>query len=174
MKPRPHSPPCSAAVTSSDSLRKPWLRKLGVALAALLAIAAGKRVTEPPAPVLAPVLGAESWEFTHKEDTLLDVAARAGVGFIPLSALNPGVDVWIPPENTKLRLPTDYVLPDTPHAGLVINIPEMRLFDYTRDPNAPTVYAVAVGDIGDPTPISEFRVGEKRVDPVWRVPASIR
>ena len=125
-------------------------------------------------PVLAPVLGAESWEYTHKDDTLLDVAARAGVGFIPLAALNPGVDVWVPPENTKLRLPSDYVLPDTPHEGLVINVPEMRLYDYTQDPNSPTVLAVAVGDIGDPTPIAEFKVGNKRVDPVWTVPESIR
>ncbi len=124
--------------------------------------------------MLAPVLGAESWEYTHEKDTLLDVAARAGVGFIPLSALNPGVDVWIPDANTRLRLPTDYVLPDTPHVGLVINIPEMRLYDYTRDPNSPTVLSVAVGDILDPTPIAEFKVGRKRENPTWTVPASIR
>jgi L,D-transpeptidase ErfK/SrfK len=141
--------------------------------AALAFIAAAKQA-EPPAPVLAPAQGAETWEYTHKSDTLLDVAARAGVGFIPLSALNPGIDVWVPPEGVRLRLPSDYVLPDTPHTGLVINIPEMRLYDYTLDPNAPSVLAVAVGDILDPTPIGEFRVGRKRIDPVWTVPESIR
>ena len=135
---------------------------------------AAAKPSEPPAPPLAPVQGAESWEYTHKSDTLLDVAARAGVGFLPLSALNPDVDVWVPVEDTRLRLPSDYVLPDTPHAGLVINVPEMRLYDYTRDPNAPTVLSVAVGDIEDPTPIAEFRIGQKRTDPVWTVPESIR
>ncbi|MFI5315607.1 MAG: L,D-transpeptidase family protein [Myxococcota bacterium] len=147
-------------------------RLLSIALAALTALAASRR--EPPAPQLAPVLGAESFEFTHKDDTLLDVAARSGVGIIPLTALNPGVDVWIPKEGTRVRLPTDYVPPDTPHAGLVINVPEMRLYDYTRDPNSPTVLAVAVGDIQDPTPIGDFKVGQKRIDPVWNVPESIR
>jgi L,D-transpeptidase ErfK/SrfK len=139
----------------------------------LLVTVAAKRA-DPPPPLLAPVLGAESWEYLHKSDTLLDVAARAGVGFLALRALNPDVDVWVPTEGTRLRLPSDYVLPDTPHVGLVINIPEMRLYDYTRDPNTPTVFAVAVGDILDPTPIGEFKVGRKRVDPVWTVPESIR
>ncbi|HTO53770.1 MAG TPA: L,D-transpeptidase family protein [Myxococcota bacterium] len=124
--------------------------------------------------MLAPVQGAESYEFTHEDDTLLDVAARASVGFIPLHTLNPDVDVWIPPENTRLRLPTDYILPDAPHVGLVINVPELRLYDYTQSADSPTVLAVAVGDIGDQTPIQDFRVGGKRVDPVWNVPESIR
>jgi L,D-transpeptidase ErfK/SrfK len=152
------------------SLRPGWL---GVAFAALVGVAAAKQ-GPLPAPVLAPVQGAETWEYTHKADTLLDIAVRAGVGFLPLSALNPGVDVWVPPEGVRLRLPSEYVLPDTPHTGIVINIPEMRLYDYTRDPNNPTVLAVAVGDIQDPTPIGDFKVGQKRVDPAWTVPESIR
>ena len=125
-------------------------------------------------PPLPPVLGAESWEYTHEKDTLLDVAARSGVGIIPLMALNPDVDVWIPPPETKVRLPTDYVLPDAPHEGLVLNVPEMRLFDYTRDKVTPTVLAIAVGDITDPTPLGEFKIGQKRTDPVWTVPESIK
>jgi L,D-transpeptidase ErfK/SrfK len=139
-----------------------------IALAALALVAAA---VPPPLP---PVLGAESFEYTHEKDTLLDVAARSSVGIIPLMALNPDVDVWIPPANTRVRLPTDYVLPDVPHEGLVLNVPEMRLFDYTRDKATPTVLAVAVGDITDPTPIGEFKVGQKRTDPVWTVPASIK
>jgi len=152
------------------SLRPGWL---GIAFAALVGVGAAKQVPLP-APVLAPVQGAETWEYTHKADTLLDIAVRAGVGFIALSALNPGVDVWVPPEGVRLRLPSEYVLPDAPHTGIVINIPEMRLYDYTRDPNNPTVLPVAVGDIQDPTPIGDFKVGQKRVDPAWTVPESIR
>lgn len=158
---------------SSDSQRKRSPLSLLLALGVGLGLIAARK-PDPPPPILAPVQGAESYEYTHEQDTLLDVAARAGVGFIPLQALNPGVDVWIPEPNTRVRLPTDYILPDTPHVGLVINVPEMRLYDYTRDPNSPTVLAVAVGDITDPTPLRDFKVGEKRTDPVWTVPESIR
>jgi len=153
----------------SSARARLWIA--GVAAVALLAARKGE---PPPIPQLAPVQGAESYEYTHEQDTLLDVAARAGVGFIPLTALNPEIDVWVPPVNSRVRLPTDYILPDAPHSGLVINVPEMRLYDYTTDPNNPIVLAVAVGDIQDPTPVREFRVGGKRVDPVWTVPESIR
>jgi L,D-transpeptidase ErfK/SrfK len=64
------------------------------------------------------------------------------------------------------------LLPQVPHAGLVVNIPEMRLYDFgVKD--GPEVLAVAIGDAEDATPIGEFRVGTKRIDPEWRVPASI-
>jgi L,D-transpeptidase ErfK/SrfK len=157
---------------SSDSQRKRSPLSLLLALGVGLGLIAARKPDPPP--TLAPVQGAESYEYTHEQDTLLDVAARAGVGFIPLQALNPDVDVWIPKPNTRVRLPTEYILPDTPHVGLVINVPEMRLYDYTRDPNSPTVLAVAVGDITDPTPLRDFKVGQKRTDPVWTVPESIR
>src|SRR5262249_18873688 len=81
---------------------KPCIRWVRCAAALLLAAA---KAPDPLA--LPPVLGAESWEYTHEKDTLLDVAARSSVGIIPLMALNPDVDVWIPPANTRVRLPTD-------------------------------------------------------------------
>jgi L,D-transpeptidase ErfK/SrfK len=55
----------------------------------------------------------------------------------------------------------------------VINLPEMRLYDFTA-PSGLEVFAIAVGDALDPSPVGEFWVGEKRVDPVWNVPDSIR
>ncbi len=73
-----------------------------------------------------------------------------------------------------MRLPTEYILPNVPREGLVINLPEMRLYDFTVDPDQPTVLSVAIGDAEDPTPVGEFRVGNKRIDPVWTVPESIR
>jgi L,D-transpeptidase ErfK/SrfK len=90
-----------------------------------------------------------------------------------VSRLNPGIDPWIPDPGTVVRLPTSYLLPAAPMQGLLVNIPEMRLYDFGV-PDGPEVLAVAIGDVEDPTPIGEFRVGKKRVDPEWRVPASIR
>jgi L,D-transpeptidase ErfK/SrfK len=57
--------------------------------------------------------------------------------------------------------------------GLVINVPEMQLYDFTR-PDATEIYAVAIGDEMDPSLIGSFRIGAKREHPVWTVPASIR
>ena len=56
--------------------------------------------------------------------------------------------------------------------GLVVDVAAMRLLHFAGGP--PEVYAVAVGDAADPTVLGSFRVGAKRVDPVWNVPESIR
>jgi L,D-transpeptidase ErfK/SrfK len=128
-----------------------------------------------PLPEIVPgeVLGAPSYTLTLPNDTLLDVAERFKLGFELLQRLNPGVDVWIPAAGTRVELPTRMILPQAPRTGLVINLPEMRLYDFTA-PSGLEVFAVAVGDALDPSPVGEFWVGEKRVDPVWTVPESIR
>ena len=122
---------------------------------------------------LRPPLGSIQTDFVEADDTLLDVAARHRLGFEAVARLNPGLDPWIPPPGTVVRLPTLYLLPQVAHAGLVVNIPEMRLYDFGVE-DGPEVLAVAIGDAEDATPIGEFRVGTKRIDPEWRVPASIR
>jgi L,D-transpeptidase ErfK/SrfK len=136
---------------------------------------AGPALAQPAAdaPRLRPVVGDFRSALVELDDTLLDVAYRERIGFEALVRINPGIDHWIPEPGTIVRLPTRYVLPDVPDEGLVLNVPEMRLYDF-RVPEAPEVFAAAVGDPTDPTPIGEFRIGEKRVDPVWNVPDSIR
>jgi L,D-transpeptidase ErfK/SrfK len=95
------------------------------------------------------------------------------VGFEAVMRLNPDLDPWIPPAGSVVRLPTRYLLPQVAPAGLVVNIPEMRLYDFGVK-EGPEVLAVAIGDAVDATPVGEFRVGRKRIDPEWRVPKSIK
>lgn len=127
-----------------------------------------------PEAQLAPVLGVARATIIRPGDTLLDVAKEARVGFNQVVQLNPGVDVWIPPAGTRVELPTEFILPDGPHTGLVVNLPEMRLYEWHGGIDAPAVYAIAIGDAEDPSPEGEFRVGNKRLDPYWYVPDSIR
>src|SRR5262245_18103773 len=62
------------------------------------------------------------------EDTLSDIGRRYGIGYEEMISANPGVDAWIPGEGTRVVVPTQYVLPDAPHEGIVINLPEHRLY----------------------------------------------
>lgn len=137
---------------------------------ALQLLAAPVRADEPAA--LRPVAGAPARLLVSPGETLVELAHREHLGFEALVRRNPGVDPWIPVAGTIIDLPTEYVLPPAVEEGLVINIPEMRLYDFTASPLE--VYAVAVGDADDPTPIGDFRIGAKRVEPAWNVPESIR
>jgi L,D-transpeptidase ErfK/SrfK len=128
---------------------------------------------EAKAPRLLPVQGELQRALVETEDTLLDIAYRHHVGFEAVARLNRDVDVWIPAPGTIVLLPTRYILPTGAPQGLLLNVPEMRLYDFTVKPG-PEVLAVAVGDPDVPTPVGEFRVGQKRTDPAWTVPESIR
>lgn len=64
----------------------------------------------------------------HQEDTLIDIARRFSVGQDEMMLANPTVDRWLPKEGTQVLIPKEYILPNAPRAGIVVNIPEMRLY----------------------------------------------
>jgi L,D-transpeptidase ErfK/SrfK len=123
--------------------------------------------------LLPTVIGAPSSAIVQPGDTLLDIAFGHRVGFAHLERMNPEVDVWIPAPGTVVRLPSEMIPPRGSRVGLVVNLPEMRLYDFTA-PGSVSAFPVAIGDAEDPTPIGEFPIGAKRIDPVWFVPESIR
>src|SRR5690349_19947203 len=63
-----------------------------------------------------------------KEDTLTDIARRFNVGYEEIVRAKPGVDPWLPGAGRQVVQPTQFVLPDAPHQGVVINIAAMRLY----------------------------------------------
>ncbi len=111
-------------------------------------------------------------------ETLLEIAQRHGLGHDEILKANPGVDRWIPGEGTPVILPTRYILPDAPREGIVLNLPEMRLYYYPtpRPGERPIVitHPVSVGRMDWETPLGRMQVVAKQVDPPWYPPASIR
>jgi L,D-transpeptidase ErfK/SrfK len=166
----------------SDSLGAVAPRAHLTLLAALFLLApfargAAQRPAAAPEPAsgleqLAPLIGEPASDLVDQGETLLDLAFRHRLGFERVARMNPGVDVWIPEAGTIVRLPTRHILPDGPRRGLVVNVPEMQIYDFTR-PGEPEVLAVAIGDEMDPSLVGEFRVGRKREKPAWHVPKSI-
>jgi L,D-transpeptidase ErfK/SrfK len=151
---------------------------LTLALAAIAALGASpatkkaETADKPPPQRLMPLGGEARKVLVREGDTLLDVAFDYRLGFEAVERLNPGVDPWIPVAGTIVDLPTQYILPDADPKGLVINVPEMRLYDFTSEPM--TVYAAAIGDEADQSLHGEYKIGAKRKDPAWYVPASIK
>jgi L,D-transpeptidase ErfK/SrfK len=113
------------------------------------------------------------------EDTLIDIARDHSIGQDEMVMANPKVDRWLPGRNTPVLLPSQYILPDSPHSGIVVNIPEMRLYFYpaTESKQPPTdvvTYPISVGRMDWRTPLGTTRVVQKIKDPSWRPPKSIK
>jgi L,D-transpeptidase ErfK/SrfK len=111
----------------------------------------------------------------EKGDTLPDIARHFSLGINAISAANPGVDIWVPEAGERIILPLNFILPDTPRKGIVINLATMRLFEYKGNSKslAVSTYPVGVGTEERPTPTGEMHVYRKTTRPTWHVPASI-
>jgi L,D-transpeptidase ErfK/SrfK len=110
-----------------------------------------------------------------KGDTLPDIARHFSLGINAISAVNPGVDVWVPEAGERIMLPLSFILPDAPRRGIVVNLATMRLFQFKGDSKSPVVstYPVGVGTKERPTPTGQMHVARKASRPTWHVPASI-
>ena len=112
------------------------------------------------------------------EDTLPDIARANGLGFREIKLANPGVDTWLPGQGTEIMLPTWYVLPGAPKVGIVLNIPEMRLYYYPpQDAGRASeviTHPIGVGRQGWATPYMDTRIIQKKTRPSWYPPESIR
>ena len=101
------------------------------------------------------------------EDTLVHLARKHGLGFVEMRAANPSLDPWIPGEGARVVLPTQSILPDAPRSGIVINLPEMKLYLFQTPGAAPLVYSISPGREGLNTPIGQTTIQSKKENPSW-------
>src|SRR5438309_477073 len=136
-------------------------RMAALSLPALLATPLHASVYPLPADG-SPVVGTDTSMQTVYEDTLPDLAHRYSLGYYEIIRANPGVDVWLPGAGTKLLLPGRRILPAGPRVGLVVNLPEHRLYYYPkpRKVEQPVVitYPVSIGKMVWRTPLGETGV----------------
>ena len=115
---------------------------------------------------------------TEEDDTFVKLARRYNVGYRELRLSNPDVDPWLPGDGTPMVIPTRYVLPNVARKGIVINIPEMRLYYFPPEGSEyagkVVTYPLGIGREGWSTPLAKTTAVRKKADPTWTPPASIR
>jgi L,D-transpeptidase ErfK/SrfK len=119
------------------------------------------------------VVQVTSWP-TH-EDTLPDIARRFNVGYEEIVRANPGVDPWLPGEGTEIVVPTQFILPNAPREGVVINLPRCAS---STSPSASVrassqvvyTHPIGIGKVGWKTPEGSHQGDAKTKDPTWTPP----
>ena len=107
------------------------------------------------------------------EDTLIDIAVEHHLGQEEIVLANPSVDRWLPGAGTPVRIPTSFILPNAPRQGIVVNLPEMRIY-YYPDKSRVVTYAVGVGRENNwKTPLGRTQIVGKMENPSWTPPPSI-
>jgi L,D-transpeptidase ErfK/SrfK len=107
-------------------------------------------------------------------DTMLDLTRQFDTGYVDFMAANPGVDPWHPGADRTITIPGQFILPDAPRTGIVINLAERRIFYFPPGGKTVETYPAGVGVEAGATPLGVTQVVRKEDGPVWIPPPSIR
>jgi L,D-transpeptidase ErfK/SrfK len=144
--------------------------------AGLMAVTAAQAEIFPLAPDQDSI-GEPGQTQAEQQDTLPDIARIHHLGFDEIIAANPGVDTWLPGAGTLVRLPMQHLLPNVPRTGIVINLPDGRLYYFHADAGGKSVVEsdpISVGKMDWKTPIGVTTIVKKEKNPSWYPPKSVR
>jgi L,D-transpeptidase ErfK/SrfK len=113
------------------------------------------------------------------QETLLKVARQYDLGYEEMRLANSQVDFWLLEPGTEVILPNLHILPVARREGIVLNVPEMRLYYFpipcTREKQCMVItHPVSIGRMDWHTPLGTTHVTRKVKDPTWTPPESIR
>jgi L,D-transpeptidase ErfK/SrfK len=123
------------------------------------------------------MIGEPGQTTAEHEDTLPDIARRYHLGFDEIGVANPGVDIWLPGAGTTVRLPMQHLLPNVPRSGIVVDLPDGRLYYFHNDAHEHAVvetYPISIGQMDWKTPIGVTKIVVKEKNPTWYPPKSVR
>lgn len=124
------------------------------------------------------VFGTNEHYTTVYEDTFTDIARRYSLGWDEIARANPGIDQWVPGAGKDLLIPGMRILPDVPQEGIVINLPEHRLYYFPKvkkgQKRTVITYPVSIGKMDWKTPLGVTRIISKQKNPSWYPPESVR
>jgi L,D-transpeptidase ErfK/SrfK len=105
-------------------------------------------------------------------DALYELARRQGLAYQAVARANGIADPNIVRVGRALILPTRYILPAFLENGVVVNVPEYRLYLF-RGGTLQAVYPAAVGLPTWQTPIGSFAITCRVQNPAWYMPPDL-
>jgi len=109
------------------------------------------------------------------DDNLSKLALQYDVTVRQIKAANPQIKQGRMIVGDYILIPKQFVLPPPEYRnGLVVNLPEARIYYFSPDGRTVKTFPVAIGRVGWRTPTGATKIIRKVKDPTWYVPDSIR
>src|SRR5580700_1256621 len=148
---------------------------LGTVISTLLISAPAWATTYHTPPANQAIIGQVQYNSANSGDNAITVAKRYDIGFNALQKANPHLDMTRGlPSSASLILPTQHLLPNQPREGIIINLPEMRMYYFVSGTNQVLTFPIGIGKIGKTIPIEKTSITKKTKDPVWVPTEDIR
>ena len=151
-----------------------WLPKILIALILGVSASAAIALVFNLPPPNVQIIGEVQVTGAQKGDNFSKIARRYDIAFTPLINANQNLaQLKYLPINAQIIIPSMFILPNVKREGIIINLPEMRLYYFSADGRTVTTEPVSIGKYGWSTPLMQGRIIEKIRDPIWIVPESI-
>ncbi|OGT16895.1 MAG: hypothetical protein A3G71_00350 [Gammaproteobacteria bacterium RIFCSPLOWO2_12_FULL_38_14] len=120
------------------------------------------------------VIGRVQTSLVEPGDNFNIIARRFDVGYYDLIEANPKLEpeklpIWYP-----VVIPTKFIIPEGEQKGIIVNLPELRLYYFPQDKEEVITFPLGVGRQGTTTPVCLTKITIKTRYPTWYVPESIR
>jgi len=121
------------------------------------------------------VVGHVQHVYSRKGENIYAIARQYQMGFYEIIEANPNINRHSPiPTDFRVTIPSAFVLPNVPRVGIVINLPELRLYYFSQDGREVKTEPLAIGRFDWMTPVLKTKIIEKKKNPKWFVPESIK
>ncbi|WP_454782425.1 L,D-transpeptidase family protein [Legionella sp. WA2022007384] len=126
-------------------------------------------------PTTGNVVGEMQYALAEANETIDEIGRRFDVGYDELVRANPQIDARQSLiANSRLVIPAQYILPNVPRKGIVINLAEYRLYYFPENENVVITFPVGIGRKGWSTPLGETKIVAKVANPKWRPTERLR
>ena len=119
------------------------------------------------------IIGKEVKYTVREKETLIDIARKFDISFADIMSANGRIDPWLPKINRKILIPKRHIMPSVKRDGIIINLGDLRIYFYKNHLLIGT-YPIGIGRSGWETPLGLAEVIEKKIDPFWIPPDSVR
>lgn len=120
------------------------------------------------------IIGSETVYITKEGDNLLEFARDIGFGYTQMMNPNRDVNPHKPGGGKLLALAGAYIIPKYQRTGIIINTAQQRLYYFPPGGGVVETYPLGVGRLDRASPTGITRIIDKKKDPYWYVPPSVR
>lgn len=107
-------------------------------------------------------------------DTHISIARQYNMGLDEIALANGRVNFKDLQPGTEIIIPSQFILPNVEDKRIVINLAEKRMYHFLIEQNQVATYPVTIGRSGWPTPRINATIVQKKENPYWIPPESIR
>ncbi|KTD68364.1 putative ErfK/YbiS/YcfS/YnhG family protein precursor [Legionella steelei] len=125
-------------------------------------------------PATGDVVGEIQYALSEANVTIDEIGKHFDVGYYEITRANPQIDPTRLIVNSRLVIPAQYILPNVPRKGIVINLAEYRLYYFPENENVVITFPVGIGRKGWSTPLGVTKIIAKEANPKWRPTENLR